>query len=177
MGKQSAAFKAYDFTRFDPTRPALKARELVHEFGLHKDFERPIDLMPILRPFDLRLETNLPSTTWGFALDVGPKIIVAINGDLPIDYQRYVAAHEVGHVSMWHKSELNTCVAECQPEETYNQLEHEATAVAAILLIPRLTLLTEVVFGTTDASSLAKRLCVPPELVGIRRELYELTNF
>lgn len=167
------------FPRFDfnlVTNGAIqRARSLVREFDLHHDLDTPVDIGQLLDKFEVRLMEDLPASTWGFTLDLNHKIIVALNDQLDAPLLRFVAMHEIGHVAMWHPNQLHACVVEGQA--TYDRFEAEATTIAALVLVPRLTLLTELIFGTTSLEKLAARLLVPPALIAIRHELYYYTNF
>ena len=166
------------FPKFDyslATSAAIeRARNLIRQFDLHRNPNEPVDISVLLDKFDVRFLEDLPDTTWGFTLDLNHKIIVAINDKLNADLMRFVAMHEVGHVAMWHPNQLNACVV--QGQEAYDRLEAEATTVAAYLLVPRLPVVTELIFGNSSVNALAERLLVPTDLVIIRRELCRRTR-
>jgi Zn-dependent peptidase ImmA (M78 family) len=77
--------------------------------------------------------------------------------------------HEAGHVALWHPNQLHACLVEGQ--EAYDQLESDATAFAAAILIPRLTFVRERIYGKATLEKLAERFVVPTELMCSGREL------
>lgn len=167
-------FPAFDF-KLVSNEAILRARSLIREFDLHRNWETYVDIGGLLTKFEVRLMEDLPASTWGFTLDLKDKIIVALNDQLDAPLLRFVAMHEIGHVTMWHPDQLQACVVESQA--TYDRFEAEATTIAALVLVPRLPLLADLVFGSLSVEELAARLLVPPALVRIRHELYFYTNF
>jgi Zn-dependent peptidase ImmA (M78 family) len=157
------------FDSFNPQFPTEKAARLslnlIEHFELHREPTEAIDTSPLLNKFDLRF-MELPESTCGFTLDVERKIIIALNHSLTTELTRYVAMHEVGHVACWHPNQLNACE---EGRFVYNQLETEATTVAAYLLVPEAAVLRPVL---PILKAIANHYAVPPELVRIRRHLY-----
>jgi Zn-dependent peptidase ImmA (M78 family) len=151
--------------KYNTEKAARTALSLVDYYNLHHNPFETVNTSPLLDKFDLRF-LELPDTTCGFTLDVDHKIIIALNNELGTEMTRYVAMHEVGHVACWHPNQLNSCVA---GQFMYDQLETEATAVAAYLLVPVVAVQSPVhhILG-----ELAKHYCVPEELVKIRRSLF-----
>jgi hypothetical protein len=153
------------------TRHAIEtARQLIELYDLHRNPDHATDILPMLAGFDMRF-LELPDTTWGFTLEVGPKIVIAINQTLTTPQTRYVAMHEVGHLACDHPNSLH---ASEEGQWLTDQLETEATTVAAFLLIPH-----EAVADPTryrNITELARRYLVPPELAAIRRVLYQRTG-
>lgn len=179
MQQRIAAASGNAFAQFNPTlvksSAIERARSLISQFNLHTNPTEPVPLDRLLDKFDVRFMEDLPTETWGFTLDVGRKIIIAINDRLDAPLTRYVSMHEVGHVALWHPNQLHARLVD--GEAAYDELETAADVVAAYLLIPRLALVTDYILGNTTLEELAARLIVPPELVAIRCILYERTRF
>jgi Zn-dependent peptidase ImmA (M78 family) len=146
------------------------AAGLIESYELHRQPNELIDLSPLLALFDLRF-LELSERMRGFALDTGDKIIIAINDRLSGEESRFVAAHEVGHIALWHPNSLNNCL---ENQWLYNQLEKEASALAAFLLLPAQTVSTSLFDsqGQSRVEELAQRYVVPSELILLRRALY-----
>ncbi|HEX2910863.1 MAG TPA: ImmA/IrrE family metallo-endopeptidase [Chloroflexia bacterium] len=151
------------------------AYKLIKTYKLHHQPGEMIDITPLLAYFDLR-EMDLPEHIYVFTLDLESaehKIIIALNSTLDTCQSRFVAAHELRHVALWHPNQFNQCV---MGQALFNQLEKEATALAAYLLLPRQT----VAFGLTGANNeilldkIADWYKMPPQLVLVRRALYAL---
>ena len=153
-------------------RAAQIARGLVEDYELHKEpTGEPVNISNLLINFDLRF-LDLPASTHGFTVDMGHAgIIIAINDKLDTAQTRFVAAHEIGHTALWHPNQLNACI---KGQWLYDQLEVEASAVAAFLLVPGQIVCGGLLdqFGKSRVESLAKQYAVPTELILIRRALY-----
>ena len=148
------------------------ALSLVRLYDLHHNPKEPVDIGLLLESFELRFEEDLPDTTWGFTLDLNHRIIITINANLSTELARYVAVHEIGHVSCWHPNQLHACV---QGKVLYDTMETEASTVAAYILVPR-EAVTGPPLSRKAAVVLAARYKVPPELVAIRQQLFYLTG-
>jgi len=166
--QQNEAFSQFNYNLVKSSA-IERARSLIHQFDLHHNPAEAVDVGVLLEKFDVRVLEDLPDSTWGFTLGLENKIIIAINERLDAPLSRYVAMHEVGHVALWHPNQLHARVVGGPDSE--DELETAADVVAAYLLIPRLILVTELIFGTASVEQLAARLIVPPELVQIRKEL------
>jgi Zn-dependent peptidase ImmA (M78 family) len=148
------------------------ALSLVRLYDLHLKPKQPVDIGPLLESFELRFEEDLPETTWGFTLDLNHKIIITINGNLSTELARYVAVHEIGHVSCWHPNQLHACV---QGRVLYDTMETEASTVAAYVLVPR-EAVTGPPLSRKAAVIIAAQYQVPPELVLVRQQLFYLSG-
>lgn len=148
------------------------ALSLVRLYDLHLSPKQPVDIGRLLESFELRFEEDLPDTTWGFTLDLNHRIIITINANLSTELARYVAVHEIGHVSCWHANQLHACV---QGKVLYDTMETEASTVAAYILVPR-EAVTGPPLSRNAARVLAAHYQVPPELVAIRQQLFYLTG-
>lgn len=146
------------------------AQHLISLYDLHQQADRPVDLAGLIESFELR-ELDLPATTWGFTLDMGHKIIIAVNQTLSPAHKRFVAVHEIGHVACWHPNQLHAC--EQHPEKN-DQLETEANTIAALLLVPQSAVAQPL--GLSRTQHLAENYHVPPELILIRRGLLLATG-
>lgn len=146
------------------------AQQLIELYDLHRNPDQPTDILPMLSGLDVRF-LELPETSWGFTLEVGPTIVIAINQDLSTPQTRYVAMHEIGHLSCFHP---NTLHAAEEGQWLTDQLETEATTVAALLLIPHAAVADRTRYRTIN--ELARRYMVPPELAAIRRVIYQRTR-
>lgn len=146
------------------------AKGLIQLYDLHRQPHHPVDISPLLAKFDLRF-LDLPPTTFGFALALQHKIIIALNDRLSTELTRAVAMHEVGHIACFHPNQLHALQ---QGQWVNNQLETEATAVAAYTLLPQLAVRGEV---ATTVEKIAAHYLVPPELVIIRWALFKRAGF
>ncbi|HEX2915340.1 MAG TPA: ImmA/IrrE family metallo-endopeptidase [Chloroflexia bacterium] len=159
----------------DYHRVVKVALNLIEGYGLHREPQRMVDLSPLFGAIDLRF-MQMPEELYGFTLDLQEKLIVGLNDELDERQTRFVAAHELGHIAMWHPNQFNHCL---QGGWFYTKLEKEATAVAAYLLVPR-----EVVAkGLLDShrrslvEGLAAHYKVPPQLMLVRRALLAATGY
>ena len=109
------------------------ALSLVRLYDLHHNPKEPVDIGLLLESFELRFEEDLPDTTWGFTLDLNHRIIITINANLSTELARYVAVHEIGHVSCWHPNQLHACV---QGKVLYDTMETEASPSPLISWYP-----------------------------------------
>lgn len=148
------------------------ALSLIRLYDLHLNPCQPVDIGRLLECFELRFEEDLPESTWGFTLDLNHKIIITINSNLSTELSRYVAVHEIGHVSCWHPNQLHACV---QGRLLYDQMEMEATTVAAYVLVPR-EAITGPPLSLRAAGIIAAEYQVPPDLVLIRQQLFYLSG-
>jgi Zn-dependent peptidase ImmA (M78 family) len=163
-----------DFTEFNSkliSPHALEtARSLIELYNLHEEPFNAVDVSVLLAQFDLRF-IELPDTTFGFTLDMGDKIIIAINQSLDATASRAVAMHEVGHVACWHPNQLNALE---RGQWIYDQLETEATTVAACLLLPHEGMAK---YRRLPAQKIARLYWVPVELVLIRKLIRAVSGF
>lgn len=147
-------------------RACRVAEGLITQFDLHRDPASQITISPLLHGIDLRFEDDLPLRTWGFTLDMGPKIVIAVNARLTSAQTRFTALHEIGHIALWHPDQVHAYIAD--PAE-YSLMEAEATTVAALILVPGIA-------GTGHVLPMVERLAthydVPPSLILIRRAIY-----
>lgn len=157
--------------QFVTSRALDTARSLIELYDLHAHPRQPTEIVGLLTHFEVRFYDDLPDTTWGFSLDLGRKIIIGINNQLNTAQTRYVAMHEVGHIACYHPNQLHTAQMH---QWLCDQLETEATTVAALLLVPHDALASPGRYQSI--SELAQRYLVPPELAAIRRVLYQRTG-
>ena len=160
-------------------RAYIAAKTLIAYFRLHQNPWEMVDVGQLLANYDLRF-LDLPETIWGFTLQLDDTATtIAINQKLNSEQTRYVAVHEIGHIACAHPNQFHNCL---QEQKHPTQEEFEANIVAAYLLIPHQVMVAAL---TPDPTALSDReieeisghYLVPPDLVLLRQELYNLTAY
>ncbi len=160
-------------------RAYIAAKTLIAYFNLHQNPWEMVDVGQLLENYDLRL-LDLPEAIWGFTLQLDDTATtIAINQKLTADQARYVAVHEIGHIACAHPNQFHNCL---QEEWHQNQQEFEANIVAAYLLIPHLVMATALTLeapslSDTEIEEIAGHYFVPPDLVILRQELFNLAAY
>lgn len=160
-------------------RAYLAAQTLISYFNLHQKPWEIVDVGRLLENYDLRL-LDLPEAIWGFTLLLDDTATtIAINQRLSAEQARYVAVHEIGHIACAHPNQFHNCL---QEQRHQSQAEFEANVVAAYLLIPEKFMANTLTPNNSPLSDfeieeIANHYLVPPDLVILRQELYNLAAY
>ena len=160
-------------------RAFLAAKSLIGYFDLHRSPWSIVDVDQLLENYDLRF-LDLPEAIWGFTLLLDDTATtIAINQKLTAEQGRYVAVHEIGHIACGHPNQFHNCL---QEQWHQDQEEFEANIVAAYLLIPQQFMSTTLTpnnlpLSDFEIEEIAEHFMVPPDLVILRQELYNLATY
>ena len=139
-----------------------KIGKLVRKYGTRDPFEL-LDAMHV----QVRFYFDLHSTK-GFSRYFLRQYFVGINGNLPQEQQRIVAAHELGHIVLHAQALRDSPLFDTAVYDKRSVTEYEANLFAADLLLQDEDILRAVSNPDTDFGSLCLALGTVPELMNFK---------
>ena len=128
------------------------------------------DPYEICRAMKIRLLTAPMGTNdqscKGFFLVNSRRKIITINSDLPDHIQRIIVTHELGHAIL-HSDAAISAFHEFAMFDDTDRMEYEANVFAAEFLLED-TEVTDTLEENMDFFTMARMLCVPPELLDFK---------
>ncbi|MCR5812050.1 MAG: ImmA/IrrE family metallo-endopeptidase [Lachnospiraceae bacterium] len=144
-----------------------KIGKLVRKHGTRDPFEL-LDAMHV----QVRFYFDLHSTK-GFSRYFLRQYFVGINGNLPREQQRIVAAHELGHIVLHAQALRNSPLFDTAVYDKRSSTEYEANLFAADLLLRDEDVMEAAGGPETDLGSLCLSLGAEPGLMSFKlRSMY-----
>lgn len=142
---------------------ATAVADFIDRYDLHVPGALPVPILQVAR--EAGWHVHYTTDLWpalGIAVVEGAHRVMRIDESLSRRWQRYVIAHEIGHVLAGHARSPYSCRSP-QPGSRRTRRERQADLVAAHLLIPE-WLLNE----TQDPDEIARQCKVPKFLAELR---------
>lgn len=144
--------------------PAQAVRDFIGRYDLHLPGALPVPIIHAARSSGW-IVVYSPNLWPAFGLAVRNQThrVMRIAEELSPCWQRYVVAHELGHLLAQHSDQLHRCDDPHQLVAERPEQEREADRIAAHLLIPDWLLREE-----ASPAVIAERATVPESLVELR---------
>ena len=139
-----------------------KTEKLVRKYGTRDPFEL-LDAMHV----QVRFYFDLHSTK-GFSRYFLRQYFVGINGNLPEEEQRIVAAHELGHIVLHSQALKSSPLFDTAVYDKRSSTEYEANLFAADLLLKDEDVMEAAGRPGTDLGSLCLSLGTTPGLMNFK---------
>jgi Zn-dependent peptidase ImmA (M78 family)/DNA-binding transcriptional regulator YiaG len=150
-------------------RPELAARETLRIAGVH---EPPVKVADVCEALAVPIyKRPLPNSLSAAVMTLGEDTFaIGVNKGHPTRRQRFSVAHELGHAVLRHRASFYLEYAEdvWEPPDHSYEVEREANAFAAALLMDQRWVREDFASGIRDVDTLAKRYEVSSAAMGFR---------